>query len=400
VFYSPPPPSSYLCTQASFGGVGTEDKDAKENEEAAPVYLHTHSHARAHAERAVTTARVTHSFTSVRIALHSCICFSSIQVPEVKLEVEAQAAEKLKLEVEAQAAEKFICKYCKNENDRKYSCNACRSKFNVLTKMFTNWPIEAFEALPEDAQVNFWRSGSRSKQQMQIDLTVSITSLRVEQEVKRKTGKFLPESVWKAQGYKTDKITTNCEKKWCEQLEENTYMLLVYEVVEEKVRQDVVTMLEGKRDKGLRGKLSHFCSPSPSKPKKKTEKKDKKKRGRDSSSSSSSSGSSSSSNESKKAACKTPPRSAKETRKDLAQKIKDANERAKVEAKQKQLLAKEQAAKAKQLSRQVMAEEAKLKKIAENKAKQERRMACMYLLQNHAVTTACSCCHARPILCA
>ena len=97
---------------------------------------------------------------------------------------------------------------------------------------------------------------------------------------------------------------------------------------------------------------------------------------------------------------KTPPRSAKETKKDLALKVKDANERAKAEAKQKQLQAKEQAAKAKQLQRQVMAEEAKLKKIAENKAKQERRMACMYLLQNHAVTTACSCCHARPILCA
>ena len=380
--------------------MGTEDKDAKENEEAAPVYLHTHSHARAHAERAVTTARVTHSFTSVRIALHSCICFSSIQVPEVKLEVEAQAAEKLKLEVEAQAAEKFICKYCKNENDRKYSCNACRSKLGVLNKMFIKWPIEAFEALPEDAQVDFWRSGSRTKQQLQIDLTVSITSLRVEQEIKRKTGKFLPESAWQAQGYKTDKITKNCEKKWCEQLEENTYMLLVYEVVEEKVRQDVVTMLEGKRDKGLRGKLSHFCSPSPSKPKKKTEKKDKKKRGRDSSSSSSSSASSSSSKQSKKSMCKTPPRSAKTTRKDLALKAKEANERAKAEAKQKQLQAKEQAVKAKQLQLQVKAEEAKLKKIADDKAKQERRLACMYPLQKHAVTTAWSCCHARPTLCA
>ena len=45
----------------------------------------------------------------------------------------------------------------------------------------------SFEALPEDAQVDFWRSGSRTKQQLQIDLTVSITSLRVEQEIKRKT---------------------------------------------------------------------------------------------------------------------------------------------------------------------------------------------------------------------
>ena len=365
--------------------MSTEDKGPKENEEAAPVDLHTHCHARAHAERAVTTARVTHSFTNVGITLHSFGCFPSMKVPE------------------AEATETFICTKCKLESEKKYRCLSCASKLATLSKMFSVWPIEMFQELSDDAQVAFWRSGSRNRQQIKLDLTVGITAEMVDQEVKRKTGKFLPESVWAAQGYKTDKIVANCESKWDDKLEENVYMLTVEEVVEEKIRKDVLTMLEGKKDKGFRGKLSHFCSPSPSKPKEKKEHKGKNKR--PSPSSSSSSSSSSNSKPSKKSntppkKSKTPPSSPKATRKELVHTAREAKDRAKVEAKKLQLQAKEEALFAKNAQLRVKAEEAKLKKKADDQAKKERRLACMYPLQKHAVTTAWLCFPARPTLCA
>jgi len=391
VFYPPPPicvllPSSYLCTQAKVGSVSKEDTGPKENEEAAPVDLHTHCHARAHAERAVTTARVTHSFTNVGITMHSFGCFPSMKV------------------LEAEATEKFICSKCKLESDKKYRCLSCGSKLATLSKMFINWPLEMFQELSEDAQVAFWRSGARYKQQIKLDLTAGITAEKVEQEVKRKTGKFLPVSVWAAQGYKTDKIVANCENKWDEKLEELVYMLTVEEVVEEKIRKDVLTMLEAKKDKGLRGKLSHFCSPSPSKPKEKKHHKGKNKRPSPSSSSSLSS-SSSNSKPSKQSNTppkkkKTPPSSPKATRKELVRKAREEKDRAKVEAKKLQLHAKEEAMFAKTQQLQVKADEAKLKKKADDQAKKERRLACMYPLQKHAVTTAWLCFPARPTLCA
>ena len=129
------------------------------------------------------------------------------------------------------------------------------------------------------------------------DLEVTIAAVQLDQEVSRKKGKYLPVSVLQSQGYKTDKIVKNCDKKWDEQLEEDTYMLRVEEEIEDKVRQDVVNMLQGEKAKGIRCKMWRGCSPSPAKLKQKNKGKNKgTKRPRDSSSSSSSSSSASSNN--------------------------------------------------------------------------------------------------------
>ena len=355
-----------------------EDEGPKENEEAAPVDLHMHCHARAHAERAVTTARVTHSFTNVGITMHSFGCFPSMKV------------------LEAEATEKFICSKCKLDSDKKYRCLSCGSKLATVSKMFSNWPLEMFQELSEDAQVAFWRSGARNRQQIKLDLTVGITAEKVEQEVKRKTGKFLPESVWAAQGYKTDKIVANCENKWDEKLEETVYMLTVEEVVEEKIRKDVLTMIEAKKDTGFRGKLSHFCSPSPSKPKEKKERK----RRRSSSSSSKSSSSSSNSKPTPPKKSSTPLRCPKAARQALSLKAKEAKLKAKEQALSLKAKANEQALLAKKDQFQAKEEAARLKKKADEEAKKERRLACMCPLQKHAVTTAWLCFPARSTLCA
>ena len=107
------------------------------------------------------------------------------------------------------------------------------------------------------------------------DLEVTITKIQYDQEVSRKKGKYLPVSVLKTQGYKTDNIVKNCDKKWDAQLEEDTYMLRVEEEIEDKVRQDVVNMLQGKKKANrFKGKLWRGV-PSPAKMKQKKKGKNK-----------------------------------------------------------------------------------------------------------------------------
>ena len=169
------PPTSYLCTQATVaasvsGSAGT--KEVKET--SAPVDLRTHPPP-AHAERAVTTASVTHSFRACgynrpRHALHSRDCFSFSQVLEVAAAVPAS----------------FECGYCKLQSPQQYRCKPCASKLASLCKLFVQWPPRAFEDLSEDLKVAFWRSDSRSKNSMMKDLEVTITKVQYDQEVSRK----------------------------------------------------------------------------------------------------------------------------------------------------------------------------------------------------------------------
>ena len=221
------------------------------------------------------------------------------------------------------------------------------------------------------------------------DLEVTIAAVQLDQEVSRKKGKYLPVSVLQSQGYKTDKIVKNCDKKWDEQLEEDTYMLRVEEEIEDKVRQDVVNMLQGEKAKGIRCKMWRGCSPSPAKLKQKNKGKNKgTKRPRDSSSSSSSSSSASSNNSKPPSTPKRPTNKdrdiARALKKEMIIKAKEEKIKQKQEQEAKALQEKAKVLKEKQL-------QLKLKKAEAEKDKKERRMACIYPLQSHAVTTAWLC---------
>ena len=242
------------------------------------------------------------------------------------------------------------------------------------------------------------------------DLQVSITQQHVHKEVSSKKGKFLPISVLEKQGYKTDNIVKNCQCKWDPQLEDNTYMLRVEEEIEDKIRQDVVDMLEKERTKGIRSKLWKGASPSPAKAKQTNkEKKTGTKRPRPSSRSSSSSSSSSSSNGSNKSTkstkskppstpVKQTPKSVKTERKEKALKAREEKMRkAQVEQKLK-MDARAKALKDRQVMLAEREKEKKLKVAEAEKASKERRMSFMYPLQSHAVTTAQLCFRVCPTL--
>ena len=238
------------------------------------------------------------------------------------------------------------------------------------------------------------------------DLQVSITQQQLHTEISSKRGKYLPESVLQLQGYKTDNIVKNCPCKWDPQLEEMTYMLRVEEEIEDKIRKDVVDMLEAQRTKGIKSTLwkgASAASPSPAKAKK-TNKEEKKgtKRPRPSSTSSSSSSSSSISNGSNKSTrsnkskppstpVKQTPKSVKTERKEKALKAREERIQKQQELQKVKLEAKAKALKDKQLALEQKEKEKKVKAAEADRASKERRMSFMYPLQSHAVTTAQLC---------
>jgi hypothetical protein len=269
----------------------------------------------------------------------------------------------LHIQVLAPAATLKLCPKCQLAAllDDQYICKPCNSKRATLSKAFKGWPIQAFQELSPELQADYWRQSGPTKQKLLDALTIAITRVRTQREIRKKSGKYLPESVLQAQGYNTAKIKANCPCQWDTQLEEHTYILQVDEVIEEKIRDDVVKLLDNMKDQSIRGRLSHYCSPPA-----------KKKRKRSSSSGSSSKSSSSS-------------RSKKLTE---SQKKAVAKAATKTKAASDACTAKLAGIEAKKKAVQEKAAEQKLKKADRLAGMQDRLSACAYPLLKQAVTTA------------
>ena len=166
-------------------------------------------------------------------------------------------------------------------------CPKCNSKRVLLCRMFTKWPIDSWNELSHEQQVDFWRSGN-SKTDLQNALINAVSKQRINEEVNRDDGSYLPLSVYQTQGYATDTMEQTCPKKWDDELKEWTFKKTIRTDstidITKKCKEEIVNL----RASDMRSTLSHYASPA----------KGKKRKGRKSSSSSNSSKSSKSSNSS------------------------------------------------------------------------------------------------------
>ena len=166
-------------------------------------------------------------------------------------------------------------------------CPKCNSKRVLLCRMFTKWPIDSWNELSHEQQVDFWRSGN-SKTDLQNALINAVSKQRINEEVNRDDGSYLPLSVYQTQGYATDTMEQTCPKKWDDELKEWTFKKTIRTDstidITKKCKEEIVNL----RASDMRSTLSHYASPL----------KGKKRKSRKSSSSSNSSKSSKSSNSS------------------------------------------------------------------------------------------------------
>jgi hypothetical protein len=114
--------------------------------------------------------------------------------------------------------------------------------------MFGQWPIDTFNELSAEQQVAVWQSGN-SMQAMQAALVEEVSKQRVDEEIRRTAGSFMPLSVYAATGYTADmiaKIELGCEKRFDNELQEWTYKKTIHtdvkDVVTRKVREELLNL--------------------------------------------------------------------------------------------------------------------------------------------------------------
>ncbi len=248
--------------------------------------------------------------------------------------------------------------------------------------MFGHWPIEPFNELSSDQQKEFWLSDSIGKQGLQNALCLELTRVRSKVQIDRNGGRWEPLSVWATLGYNTDTISANCDKYYHDELLVDVYKVTKKEVYEEQITKDVRTEIINLRDNSLRGRLSHYASPSKASPLKKASK--KRKRSSSSSSSKSSSSSSKSSPKSKVAAARAKAMKEKTEKVAAKAKAKVVALRAKEDNKAKLAAEKANAANQKKVARE---DAAKQQKIAKGDAANQKLLA----KEDRCVSCVCVC---------
>ena len=134
----------------------------------------------------------------------------------------------------------------------KWLCNACNSKQFLLHKICGTWPTAEFKGLSDSDQQQFWRDSHSSSngQQLKNQLVNHLTRRRVDAITARISGAFLPISVYKAQGFDTDRIEANCHDFKDHPILGKVYRVPVESLerasVEEKVREQILTSIDEK----------------------------------------------------------------------------------------------------------------------------------------------------------
>ena len=258
-------------------------------------------------------------------------------------------------------------------------CGTCNSKRSQLSQMFGHWPIEPFKELSDDLQKQFWLCDAKGKQALQNELCLQLVRVRSKVHLERHGGRWEPLSVWASLGYDVENIKNNCNSYYHDELLVDVYKVTKKEVYEEQITKDVRTEIINLRDNSLRGRLSHYASPSKASPLKKASK--KRKRSSSSSSSKSSSSSSKSSPKSKVAAARAKAIKEKTEKVAAKAKAKVVALRAKEENKAKLAAEKANAANQKKVAREDAANQKKLaKEDAANQkllAKEDRCVSCV-----------------------
>ena len=158
---------------------------------------------------------------------------------------------------------KFIFKK-KRTKQPELRCKGCISKRVVFTRMFNGWPCRPYEELSEDQKTALWNSGS-GKQKLFAALHFQVTHARTKESKKIKERKWLPKKAWMIQGYEEENIET-WEKKFDDETQDFAYTKTVLTDIEADISRDTkAELITLKDNQGLRGKLSHYATPSPSK---------------------------------------------------------------------------------------------------------------------------------------
>ena len=201
-----------------------------------------------------------------------------------------------------EAREKLICSKCELEFDdlkAGHICNRCNTKKSACFRLFGTWPIMAFKALPQDMQLEWWRSDSANGDAYVSDLSKCITRVRTTRKVEKYDGGYYPLSWYEKNGFPAADIEKNCEDVEMHQVFGKTYRVDIHLFssadIEDTVEKEIMQLLMDKKS----GKASKHKKSKKGKKSKKSKKRSSSSRSSSAGSKSSSSSSSSKSSEPK-----------------------------------------------------------------------------------------------------
>ena len=164
-------------------------------------------------------------------------------------------------------------------------CNRCSNNGRLLRNYFGQWPMEDFQALPEQEQVNFWRwaaheidgRSNKKKTQTLVDRIITVVSTN---QVKRAKSvcdsEYRPLEYWVRMGFDKESILKNCQTKKEHEIHGTVYMLGVEYVDEEAIKFETMSRLRGCEDNAQQPWPGDEEANFPPLRKQKKDKKDKK----------------------------------------------------------------------------------------------------------------------------
>lgn len=136
------------------------------------------------------------------------------------------------------------CNKCDGPSHVKDICSKCNTKRALLSRMFGKWPIQSFNKLEKEEQLEFWQDDGMGATGILVDLTKSITKHRVQVRTDMMGGKYLPLTVYESMGYNTRDIEKNCVDAEEHPVLGTTYRVEIHEITSGEVSKEVETELE------------------------------------------------------------------------------------------------------------------------------------------------------------
>ena len=91
-----------------------------------------------------------------------------------------------------------------------FTCSMCNNKRSTMSQAFGCWPIDLFNMLPPDQQTAFWRTKTKGRAAIEQVLVLLVSKQRIQEEMKKDTGEYLPISVWVKRGFDGGQILATC----------------------------------------------------------------------------------------------------------------------------------------------------------------------------------------------
>ena len=120
-------------------------------------------------------------------------------------------------------------------------CNRCNTSAVVLHRLFGGWPPKEFEGVPKEQQQLFWRNTHAAKGKGALESLVvdCLTERRMEVLKTSKSGKYLPLSVYKKEGFDWKRIEEHCKDTMVDPVLGLCYRVNILAVEEHTVKETV-----------------------------------------------------------------------------------------------------------------------------------------------------------------